>query len=276
MSMKKNTFAKIIVVAIAFIVSINIPVSAFEREDHDRYMIKVLFNYYKVVDNDLSIKDKIKALASASYLCIDQFNSGGKNDLKFLNEFGVKNIPNDISSFNLSASGKTHRSYTHRGWDFNYINDAANWEVRKELMKRVAEKLFSPNANEKQINSFCALIYYIHILADHLDDESYKISNGLKMDVGGRTDSNDIINELLKHLKVLFDDQKHTHKYNSLIGSLHNYNDRFKKIVGSDGGINSDEKFQEYKKLTESVVTLLTYYLPEMLKDEVFFRNAFY
>lgn len=38
-----------------------------------------------------------------------------------------------------------------------------------------------------------------------MDDESYMIKNGQKMDAGGRRDKEDIIHELQKHFKVKFD-----------------------------------------------------------------------
>lgn len=48
-----------------------------------------------------------------------------------------------------------------------------------------------------------ALIYYIHLLGDHMDDSSYKVNNGLKMEVGGRKDKTDIIHELETHISVV-------------------------------------------------------------------------
>jgi hypothetical protein len=109
-----------------------------------------------------------------------------------------------------------------------------------------------------------------------MDDKSYLTKNGLKMDVGGRIDKEDIIHELLKHIEVVFADQKYTHKYCSLTIGLNRYNSKLAKIVRSQGGINSDEKFRQKKEYTEGLMNLLTIYLPEMLKEEPFFYNTFY
>jgi len=109
-----------------------------------------------------------------------------------------------------------------------------------------------------------------------MDDSSYLVKNGLKMDVGGRVDKEDIIHELLKHIEIVFADQKHTHKYRSLTGALERYNSRLAKIVRSEGGINTDEKFELKQEYTVNLMKLLTMYLPEMLKEEQFFNEVFY
>lgn len=252
-------------------------VGAYERKEHDKYMLEALFKNFKEVDNDPSISDKIEALECASYLCIDQFNSNGQTDLDKLIRFGVKGIPSSVEEIAFTASGTTHRSYTHRGWRSS--NNSISTEkraLREQILLNTADTIFDFNGNEKQRESFCALIYYIHLLGDHMDDTSYKVKNGLKMDVGGRKDKTDIIHELEKHIAVVFSDQTHTHKYQSLMAALEKYNSRFYELVNSEGGINSDEKFAQKLKYVEGLTKLLTYYLPEMLKDESFFHQAFY
>lgn len=250
---------------------------AYERNGHDAYMSDVLFKNFKEVKNDSRIANDIKALECASYLAIDQFNNNGQKDLDFLLNYGVKGIPLYVSDISYNASGTTHRSHTHRGWDFqNYFVTKKLWPIRKQILLNSADKIFDFKGNEAQKESFCALIYYIHILADHMDDTSYKIKNGLKMDVGGRTDEIDIIHELLKHIKVLFADQKYTHKYRSLTSALERYNKRLAKIVRPVGGINTDEKFEQKQEYTKRIKELLTWYIPEMLKEEAFFSEVFY
>lgn len=250
---------------------------AYERDDHDAYMSDVLFKNFKEVKNDSRIANEIKALECASYLVIDQFNNNGQKDLDFLLDYGVKGIPSDVSDISFNASGTTHRSHTHRGWDCQqYSVTKELWPIRKQILLNSADKIFDFKGNEAQKESFCALIYYIHILGDHMDDTSYLIKNGLKMDVGGRIDKEDIIHELLKHIKIVFADQKHTHKYRSLTGALERYNSRLAKIVRSEGGINTDEKFEQKQEYTKNLKELLTMYIPEMLKEEAFFSEIFY
>jgi len=257
----------------------NIPQTsyAYERDGHDEYMLEVLFKNFKEVENDPSVQDEIEALECASYLVIDQFNNNGQKDLDFLLTYGVKGIPTNVSEISFNASGTTHRSHTHRGWDFQlYTVTKEQWPIRKQILHNTADKIFDFQGNEAKKDSFCALIYYIHILGDHMDDSSYLVKNGLKMDVGGRVDKEDIIHELLKHIEIVFADQKHTHKYRSLTGALERYNSRLAKIVRSEGGINTDEKFELKQEYTVNLMKLLTMYLPEMLKEEQFFNEVFY
>ena len=157
----------IILLCIVLIVS-GIPQTsyAYERDDHDEYMLEVLFKNFREVENDPSIQDEIKALECASYLAIDQFNNNGQKDLDFLLTYGVKGIPSEVSEISFNASGTTHRSHTHRGWDFQlYSVTKELWPVRKQILLNTADKIFDFQGDDVKKDSFCALIYYIHILA---------------------------------------------------------------------------------------------------------------
>ena len=260
--------------------SIAIPGGAFGHEEHDKYMFSVLFRNFKSKEDireSAEQLDALKMLEYASYLTIDQFNNQGEDKLRFLSDHGVNDIPVNIGEINYAAGGHDHRSNTHRGWDYNYVGRARElWPVLKSILLNTSDKIFDFNGDEQKKNSFCALIYYIHILGDHIADKSWTTRNGLKIDVGGRTDRYDIIHELEKHLKVLFKDQKHSHKYSHLMAVLQRYNRKLSTIVRSEGGINTDEKFQLKQEYTEEVMNALTLYIPEMLKEEPFFNEVFY
>ena len=252
-------------------------VGAYQRKNHDKYMTQVLFKSFKETGNDPNASEKLEALECASYLCIDQFNDNGQSDLDTILRFGVKGIPRSIDEISFPASGTTHRSFTHRGWrSTNNGLPTEKRELREQILINTVDTIFDFEGNEKQRDSFCALIYYVHLLGDHMADSSYKVKNGLKMEVGGRKDNTDIVHELETHVEVIFSDQTHTHKYQSLLSALERYNARFYALVNSEGGINTDEKFAQKQAYVEGLSKLLTYYLPEMLKDEQFFRQAFY
>ena len=68
----------IILISVLLVINIT-PASAFNRNEHDRYMNDVLFKDFKNVENDVNIKDDIKALEAASYLTKDQYNGNGNN-----------------------------------------------------------------------------------------------------------------------------------------------------------------------------------------------------
>lgn len=278
--MKRLRFFVVMLCAVLLFTNIPVQTSAFERKDHDKYMSEVLFKNFKVIDNDPEVQDEIDALESACYLMIDQFNGNGQKDLDILINYGVKNIPNNVSEISFNASGTTHRTYTHKGWDSNFYMkselEKSSWTERQGIMMNTVDKVFEFEGDVKKQESFCKVLYYIHILGDHKDDTSWKIQNGLKMGVGGRTDNNDIIHELLEAFETLFVDQKHTHKYRSLTGNLQKIDSRFGKVVNSVGGVNSDEKFILYQEYVDDTLKILTLYLPEMLKDEAFFHEVFY
>ena len=252
-------------------------VHASNRKEHDEYMVKVLFkNFLSEKDQEDKFENEIWALSSASYLAIDQFNGNGQSDLTYLSEYGVKDLP-DLRNIDYSASGKTHRSYTHRGWNFSYVGLAGDrWVQRKRILLNTADSIFDFEGNEKQKESFCALIYYIHILVDVNDDKSYKTQNGLIMDPGGRIDKADIIDELLTHFSILFASQKNSNKYLGLTNAMQKYNAKLAEIVRSEGGINSDEKFALREEYVKELMDILPLYLPEMLKEEKFFHDVFY
>lgn len=251
---------------------------SYERKQHDKYMEDVLFKNFKEIQNDEDADRYFRALGCAAYLTIDQFNSNGQSDLDYLvKEMKIKGLPSNVSEISFNASGTTHRTYTHRGWDFQYYGEMKElWPERKEVLITTVDSMFDFEGNTKKRDSFCALVYYIHILGDHMDDTSYYVKNGLKIDVGGRVDEESIIDELLYHIERLFEDQKHTHKYNSLTATLEKYDSRFSTLVRSEGGINTDEKFQKKQELTQDLMKVLTMYIPEMLKEEQFFNERFY
>ena len=274
--MKKHQVIAI-VLCIAFLISsFPIQTNAFERMGHDEYLEEVLFKNFKVISNDPDIQDEIAVLESACYLTIDQFNSNGEKDLVVLKNYNVKGLPNSISEISFNASGKTHRNYTHRGWDYVASGMKEKWPMRQQILLNTVNKVFDFNGDIAKKESFAKFLYYIHILGDHTDDSSYMIDNGLKMDVGGRKDKYDIIHELLDIFKVLFKEQIHTHKYRSLTSNLEQINSKYSQLVGSEGGINSDEKFELHQGYLEDLMDILTYYIPEMLKDEAFFADVFY
>lgn len=275
--MRKHRLLSLLLCVALIIGLFPITADAYERKDHDKLTLEILFRKYEYACNDRSVQDELSALTSACYLTIDQFNSYGQQYLDELITYGVKDIPSQISEIGYSASPKTHRDYTHRGWSFDYGGEMkTKWPLRQEILRNTVGTVFDFEGNENQKEAFCELLYYIHILGDHLDDESYKISNGRKMDVGGRHDKGDMIHELLDLFPVLFASQTHTHKYRTLTAKLSSMNSKFDKLVNSEGGINSDEKFEQYQQLVNEFKDVLTLYVPEMLKKEPFFAKVFY
>lgn len=252
-----------------------IPASAFERPEHDNYTECVLFGEFH--SNALNEKQQnaIKLLDCALYLTIDQFNGYGVGEYSTLKDAGVVNLP-ELYEINFTANSSTHRSYTHRGWDFNYQDDKANWEVRKEILRSTTKKVFPGFINDKQCDAFCALLYYVHIVADGIYDTSYKKTD-LQMPVGGRAgrDNQDAIQEILKILPLIFPSQTNKLTYIRLVVSLKSLDFKMTKLNTSTGGINTKEKFDEYHSYTEEVRQVLYARIYRLLQKEPFFINVF-
>lgn len=251
--------------------------SAFSREDHDKYMNNVLFKSFKIIENDKSVADEIEALECASYLTIDQFNGGGQNELDTLKKYDVGSIPVSIQSIDYSGNAY-HRKATHRGWNAEliYENDTLErWKIRKQILVSTVDKIFDFKGDNKKQDSFCALIYYIHVLGDRLADEKY-YPNYVIMELGGRPDEDDIVHELIKNIEILFQNQKKTYKYKHVISKLKTYNSKIYDLLKDNKGIIEGEAFTDYHNYAKDIMEVLECNIPEMLKNEAFFREVFY
>lgn len=275
-----------LIVAFIILFSCLFPTNSFahERPEHDKDLVAVLFSEeYEVKQQPENIQNYISALTCATYLTIDQYQGNGQDSLDFLIEQGYRGIPESIEVFDYHTSPSIHRSFTHRGWEHVYIDDKAKWNIRKKLLIEVVNQTFDFGSESNAISgydpkceSFSALLYYVHILGDHNDDSSYKIQNGLKIALGGREDKVDIVHELLKHLDIIFHAQRFSPKYLLFIAKINSINRRIGRLVDSEGGINSDEKFEKYHALGEELMNTLKKNIPELLENEEFFSAVFY
>ena len=268
-----------IITVIILVITDSLTVYAFNRDEHDKYMLDVLFKNFKNIEVDTDAKDDIKALEAASYLTIDQYNGHGDSDLSLLKQYGVKNLPSSINEIDYSA-GAYHRRATHRGWNaetsgvYN-ISDENRWGIRKKILVNTTSKMFDFKGNTSKQDSFCALIYYTHILGDRIADKKY-YQNADIMELGGRTDKQDIAHELIHHIGILFSDQQHTHKYNHVISKIASYNGNITELLKKNNGNLSEDDFKLYQDYANGIMEVLMCNIPEMLKEEDFFRKKFY
>lgn len=97
------------------------------------------FGSERYKESHSSAKDSIQALEDAVYLAVDQFNGKSAEELKRLKDMGVSGLPLSIDEFN-DRSNYVHRSFTHRGWDFEYPEEA-HWPVRKRILTNTVQKV---------------------------------------------------------------------------------------------------------------------------------------
>ena len=279
-------------VAAIVLIAIAQPAWAEGREQHDADIELILFGCENYKESHLTVKDSIQALEDAVYLAVDQFNRNGIEDLERLNHMGVNDLPLSIDAFDFT-SNYSHRSLTHRGWDFEYP-EKAHWSIRKSILTNTVQKvlfdeskplswfpwlsdmLYDTTQSTKQRDSFCVLLYYIHVLGDHIEAKKYVDLAYIAPLIRPNDKENPgIIPELQKHLGVLFTSQQSSFTYLALLGELDNLNAKASKLISSTGGINTDEKFKQYHDCAVDLRETLSLYLPKLLMNEQFFSTHF-
>lgn len=276
-------------ILLTIILAINLTFScssilAHEYSGHNNDLIELLFGEFKQ-NMTVQGKQNFDILCRAARLAIDYTSqSFGMDDMDFLRQQGVKNMPalSDIKY----TSNQYHQRYTHRGWDFNYYPiDKANWQKRKQLLISAIEKICDFRKNEKiKMEAFAALVYEIHILGDHIGDSEQTRWDRLRLTSVGnskasivpptsepRFDSNAcLLVYMLYHVQRLFREQKNSIFYNQVTIFLFNNCDFF------FGRNESEISIQEVKDFAIEVRRNLKLCLPNLLKNEDFFRRAFY
>ncbi|MBR4457938.1 MAG: hypothetical protein IKS31_03155 [Clostridia bacterium] len=246
-------------------------------------MLKVLFGRSFREENCSEKELKaIEALEAASYLAVDQYNGNGTKELRLLLDYRVPSIPSDISAIDFLGN-QHHRRYTHRGWlgpndneSMPYPDDRAHWNTRRMILMQTVKKVFDLNDSQKQLqDSIAAVIYYIHILGDHIAETDYQKMNQNLIGVGGRNDSFDILHQLIIHFDVLFTSPTVASRYSNLRAQLRLMNSDFSTLINRDGGVNTQEKQRQYRTMAEKLMNILINQVPPLLQEEEWFKKVF-
>jgi hypothetical protein len=146
----------------------------------------------------------------------------------------------------------------------------------------------------EQCKAFCVLLYYVHILGDHIEaGEEKDLGKGITREktleekIRGLDyvaplshrkykENPGIIPDLITCCKTLFQDQSNTRTYYSLIQDLEQLADDSERLYESTGGINTEEKFVKYNKCANELLETLANYVPKLLEKEPFFKETFY
>ena len=151
--------------------------SSFACDDNqtDTYLTQVLFG------NEASSKandDNVKILQSALFLCSEQCDGQGQEKIDFLNSQKVSGVPQlekiDIKSDELMEC-------SHKSWEYEYTSADKAQAARKKMLQKSVNEVFDFGfinnhfgSGKGKCNSFAALMYYSHILADYLADDPSK------------------------------------------------------------------------------------------------------
>ena len=291
--MKLHTLIPVFLLCMAVSLS-SFTALAHERDEHDDDIERVLFGEENYKTSHTDVADIIQALEDATYLAVDQFNGYGQDALDNLQGRKIRGIPSNISEIDFT-SNYAHRSLTHRGWDMTYP-EKAHWEIRKAILINtveqelfidsdtplswfpwLSEKVYGRNGSEKQEESFCILLYYTHVIGDHIEAEKYQdLVYVAPLVRPNDRDNPGIIPELINCFHGLFEDQTNTFTYSGLIQELEVLQADSERIMKSPGGINSEEKFKEYHQCAETLLETLETNVPQLLKNEAFFGDNFY
>lgn len=275
--------------------------------EHYEEIEAVLFNdrFYSKSQPE-NIKQAVHMLEYATTLSIDQFGETNGTLLKGLRLWKVSGIPKELSEINPSKSqtqlsARNHRTYTHQGWNYDYANeingDLAHWDVRKPIMLSTANKVFSFNSfsgkllffdlgYSEQCDAFCALLYYIHIIGDYIEDcnpESGSIdrfngtTNGKKIPFAAYSKP-DVFSELIECIPQIFPDQD----CKALLDEIQLLADQARSdVASSDGQIDSIDQFEKMRTHVQKLMDLLTgengeyNYIHTCLENEKFFNSIF-
>ncbi len=261
-----------IALTFCFLLNLSISCFAFAAEDHDSYMNSVIFG------NSFTADKKSEILSAASYLTIDQYSGNGQDKLDVLEKNNIKKLPS-LSDIDFNGN-QHHRKYTHLGWNHSYSDDKANWNERKTILLSSASKIFKFGFfngwfgyyNDK-CDSFCALVYYIHILGDCIDysDKNDGLSDDVipLVAVNPSLQEPDVFYELKHYLGILFSGQKNTTSYSSMMQEIENYEINARAIISG----NTVDAF-ELATIEDDLMQALSNYVYPLLQNEQFYAGG--
>ena len=267
---------------------------AHDRSGHNEDAELILYGNKDYKSTHPAVSEIIQAIEDATYLAVDQFNGDGQDVLNNLQNRGVPDIPTSISEINFTGN-YSHRQYTHKGWNI-IESDKAHWPIRKQILMNtvkkelftytdtplslfpwVSEKVYGTKGSIKQQENFCILLYYTHILGDHIEAKKYQdLAYIAPLVRPNDRDNPGIIPELMSSFETLFEPQSGSFTYIGFMQELDSLRSRSETLLQSTGGVNTDEKFTEYHRCAEDLLSTLEQYVPGLLQKESFFHDTFF
>lgn len=267
---------------------------AHSAPEHWTDMSRALFGCENFgIGKPSEVREAFVMIKYASQLCIDQFGKdAGKAYLQRLHKQRIAGMPDKISEIALYPMHNDHRAYTHLGWEYQYSNDSRNpdwsterWPRRQKIMLATVECIFDFNSipnfidpsswlgSDQRCICFCELIYYIHILGDHIEYNyiTYNKGKDQVMPIASVRGDN-VISEIIATFPVLFSDSD----YSELQNELNAISSKLISILNDPDNMRTEEGFKLYHEQAEKVLEKLEQHLPRLLKSEPFFYNVFY
>ena len=280
------------------------PAFASDKPEHDKLFEYIFFGQEDYKASRPDHKDAIGIIEYAAQLSIDQYEGNSSTYLKFLQNGGyikcmkkykITGLPESVNEIDIHASVDTHRNYTHMGWYCDKLSDFIDidvnknkeflkiWNKRKDILRNTANAVFDFGwriyGYDQRCDSFCALVYYTHILEDYLHDDYNKSQyNGHKILFASDTcneDAHTLISEIIFYSKQIFihKEQKHP-EYDTFERKLRELNDNTYYLIGKDGSIDEDN-YEKFHKNAEELEEILHENINYLLKKEKWFSDVF-
>lgn len=262
---------------------------AYDGEIHDTFTKRFFFGNKNVALSG-SDEAKIDALNMASYLYLDFFDGGEKKAKRYLAALGLSYI--SIEEIRTPAGtfydrGR-HQKYTHLGWDEERYGEITYKNARairqNQIMLRVVGRVF-PGASLRQREMMGRLIYYTHILGDHEGDSKGSSKHRVPLIpwYESRNDNYSVYSELIKIVKGL---PRNSYSEELIRFLKKNSDGKYLCRDECDGreirfSCQADSKHQDDEQsaniycFAAKTSDELTKYLPKILADIEFFREAF-
>ncbi len=167
----KKRFCSILL-SLALLITVTLQGSACNEDQSDTYVAQILFGASAL---SYESDETFDLLMDALYLCSEQADNSGADELKSLKSSKVSRLPS-IDTINVNSASLL--ACSHTAWEEEYLADAEAKNARKKILRNTVNKVFDFglinnwfNSDEGQCDSFAALLYYSHILADYLADD---------------------------------------------------------------------------------------------------------
>ena len=154
--------------------------SSYDNRVTNTYMLQILFGVDKA--ERLSSDENVRMLMSAVYLCCEQSDNEGQDKVDYLKAKGVS-VP-ALSELRIEESDLIECA--HKSWEHEFEKPKENQNKRKELLQDTTNKIFDFGtvnnwfgSKKGKCNSFSALLYYSHCLADYLADDPSKTETNI-------------------------------------------------------------------------------------------------
>ena len=178
------------------------------------------------------------------------------------------------------------------GWNYNKYPNPDFWNTRKQVLLDVVNRtLFNNNkvfswmpawisdtfyAPNEQCEAFSAVVYYIHILGDHIEGNvPSKLTDLEPLIQYTSLSTPGIITELEEQLSIVFDSQSDSWTYAAMTQKLTVLAIKAEQNCGTWGSVDTDSKCEINQKYAEELLEILSIYMPKLLQKEAFFTNCF-